>query len=97
MKYIFTEWLHKFEDEPNKLYYEINNERIPTRVIEIYKSGKIGFASNKFQFQGAFLSVEPLPELEEINSDSQFKSDYIDQEEFEKLWKEVITQPDWSK
>ena len=79
-------WFHDDNDEPELLYHEINNERYELRKIEVYKDGSFSMASEDYSFGGAELSMEVLPEIEDINCDSQFKAKIITREEFEEVW-----------
>jgi uncharacterized Zn finger protein len=86
MEYIEVCWIHDFEDEPQVLYHEIDSKRNEIRKIEIYADGSFGIASKIKSFGGAELSIEEIPTIEEINSDSQFKAKKIDKLEFEEQW-----------
>jgi len=91
MEYIKVEWIHIFEDEPNEIYSEIDEMRNEIREIELFKNGKIGYATESVEFGGSGLSECPLPEIEEIAQDSQFKPIRISGEEFEAVWYEKVT------
>jgi hypothetical protein len=90
MEYILVEWMHKFDDEPNEIYSEIDETRNEIRKIEIFKNGKIGYATESFGFGGSCLSECPLPEIEEIAKDSQFRTIRISREEFEAVWNKNV-------
>jgi hypothetical protein len=90
LKYIKVEWIHDFTDEPVIIYSEIDNERNEIRKVELFRDGKAGYAINDIEFGGSGLSECPLPELEEIASDQQFKPFEITKEEFETVWSEKV-------
>lgn len=88
--YIKVEWIHEFSDEPIMLYSELDSDNNEIRKIEIYKDGRYGYADEVSEFGGAMLSEEPLPTIEEIASDKQFKPEVITKNEFEELWCKII-------
>lgn len=90
MRYLLVEWLHSLEDEPTKLYSELDDERWERRKVELYRDGRIGFASAKGRSGTTRLSIEPLPILEEIASDPQFRPMEISQEAFEQVWRDSV-------
>lgn len=86
MKYLKVEWIHSLEDEPIIIYSEIDDKFNETRKVEIYRNNKVGYADFNVEFGGTRLSEEPLPSLQEIALDKQFKPTEIDKQEFEKIW-----------
>ena len=90
MKYIKVEWLHDFNDEPITIYSEIDNDRNEIRKFELFRDGKIGYAINDIEYGGSGLSECPLPELDKIALDPQFKPFEITKQEFEKVWTENV-------
>jgi hypothetical protein len=86
MKYIFIEWIHTDVNEPNELYSELNDDRFEVRKIELYRNGKAGTADLHHESNGAMLSYEPVPDLEIIGMDPQFKTKEISEEQFNILW-----------
>ncbi len=87
--YIKVEWIHEFCDEPITLYSELDADNNEIRKIEIYKDGSYGYANDAIEFGGAMLSLEPLPTIDEIASDGQFKPKQITKDEFEKIWYKI--------
>ncbi|MCM1567225.1 MAG: hypothetical protein NC238_15045 [Dehalobacter sp.] len=90
MKYLKVEWIHNFLDEPIEFYSEIDDERYEVRKIIKYRDGRIGYATPDVEVGGAILGELPMPESDQIASDSQFKPIEITQEDFEILWNEKI-------
>lgn len=91
MQYIKVMWKHDFEDEPIEIYSELDDVRMETRKIELYKNGSIGFADISKSVNNTHLSKLPLPTLSEISSDIQFVPQEISKELFEKLWANLAT------
>lgn len=85
MKYIKVIWMHSFDDEPTELYSEIDDERYETRKVE-FLSGNIIFSDESTPLELTTLGELPLPSLQEINKDPQFKAIYIERVEFERVW-----------
>lgn len=90
MEYIYVEWVHNFEDEPTILISELDEKRNEIRKIELYKNGSVGYAYNGISVMGTGLSSEPIPELKNIASDTQFIPKKISKEEFEGFWKNNV-------
>jgi len=86
MRYLRVQWLHFHPDEPVEIYSEINDDGWEVRKVEVFPDGSVGFASSSEGIGSTMLSVEPLPALEEIRSDPQFKPIEIGRQEFEKVW-----------
>jgi hypothetical protein len=86
MRYLRVQWLHFHPDEPAEIFSEITEDGWEVRKVEIFPDGSVGFASPNETMGSTMLSVEPLPALEEIRSDSQFKPVEISREEFENMW-----------
>ena len=86
MLYLEVKWIHNFNDEPEYIISEIDNERNEIRKVEIYKNKKKGFAVKDISVNGSQLSETPIPTLEEINSDIQFKACLISHARFEEIW-----------
>lgn len=91
MQYIKVIWKHNFEDEPIEIYSELDDERMETRKIELYRNGSIGFADISKSVNNTHLSKLPLPTLHEISQDIQFSPQEIAKNLFEKLWEDITT------
>lgn len=90
MRYIKVRWEHNFSDEPVTIYSELDDYRNEIRKVEIYRDGRVGYASIGFEHGGSALSKEPLPPFEEINEDAQFNLEEIGQEEFDVVWERAV-------
>ena len=86
MKHYRVGWKHQHPDEPVLLYHEVDERGWETRKIEVWRSGKKGFASAAGEHGDTRLGVEPFPSLTEIARDPQFDPAEISQEEFEHAW-----------
>jgi hypothetical protein len=88
MKYLKVEWVHEFMNEPMLICSEIDEHRNEIRKIEMFRDGRVGYANNEIEYGGSALSEWPLPEIDEIALDDQFKPTEISKEYFEKIWEE---------
>ena len=88
MKYIKVKWSHSIADEPIFLYSELDEGMWEIRKVEVFPDGRVGFASSTeaTPSTNTRLSIEPLPALDEIASDSQFQPVEISKDEFEAVW-----------
>jgi hypothetical protein len=86
MEYILVKWIQLFTDEPVLLYCELDESRYETRKVEVFRNGKMGFASEDEEFGSTRLGIDPVPEISEIEKDLEFEPKEISKEEFEKIW-----------
>jgi len=84
--YLRVEWIHDSDDEPVLLFSELDRDRMELRKIEIYRSGRADRCDQQSRSGTTMLSVEPIPAIEEIASDSQFLPVEIARQEFESVW-----------
>ncbi|WP_215145145.1 DUF6881 domain-containing protein [Exiguobacterium qingdaonense] len=90
MQFLKIEWIHKIADEPYIIYAELDDIGYENRKIEIYKNGRIGYATQSSEFGGSILSEHPYPTVEEISANSEFIPVQISKEEFERIWNENV-------
>ena len=90
MLYLDVIWKHDDEDEPIRIFSEIDENGYEHRKVEVYRDGKIGYAFAEVEHQGTRLSPEAIPPLEEINRDSQFEAVVIEKADFEKHWAHFV-------
>lgn len=88
--YIYSNWKNSPEGYPNEFYSELDNTRIETRKVEIFKDGKLGYASKTKSTGKTRLSAEPVPTMEELLSQTEFAIKEISKQEFETKWSEAI-------
>ena len=88
--FLKVEWIHNFHDEPVLIYSEIDEQRYEIRKIEIFRDGKISYASKEKQTGNTYLSELPLPTIEEIRKDPQFIPCIITEEEFNDIWEKIV-------
>jgi hypothetical protein len=88
--YIDVSWLHSDPDFPVRLVSEIGPDHYETRKLEFWSDGRVGYASKVGTSQNTRLGIEPVPSLEEINSDGEFRGEAIDALAFEMLWDRYV-------
>lgn len=91
MKYLKVKWSHASgeEEEPTLLYSELDDSGMEIRKVEIFQDGRTQYAEEHNNIGDTRLSLEPLPVLQEINSQGSFVGDEITQAEFEEVWKKA--------
>lgn len=90
MQFLKIEWNHEIVDEPYIIYAELDDVGYEIRKIEIYKNGRIGYATQSSEFGGSILSEHPYPTVEEIAANAEFIPEQISKEEFESIWRESV-------
>ncbi|MEZ6136190.1 MAG: hypothetical protein R3C53_14950 [Pirellulaceae bacterium] len=88
MQYLKVEWKHQNDDYPILLYSEINDERMETRKVEVFRDGSVGFADSSTTKGKTQLGIVPLPSIDEIAVEAEFVPVEISKNEFEGIWGE---------
>ena len=86
MKYIHCLWIHNHPEEPVVLVSEVDIKWFECRKVEIWRSGRIGWADKNGSSEGTELNLYSLLSLEDINSDPEFLAVEIAKEDFEIHW-----------
>jgi hypothetical protein len=86
MKYIQSYWYHNNED-PICLLYEIDDQRLVERIIEIYKNGR---AEALYKENDNSIENVALPCVFDINHSKEFLAFTIDENEFGIFWDKTI-------
>lgn len=85
MQYIDVQWFHESTQHPIRLASELDDERFERRKLEFFQDGKVSAANREHSSGDTRLGEAPVPTLEKINHDPQFRAE-ITGEEFELLW-----------
>jgi uncharacterized protein DUF6881 len=85
--YIRVRWLHDHPDDPVDLWSELDAERFEVRKVEIWRDGRVGFASRGRESGGTMLGTVATPPLSEIAADPEFEPEEISEVEFERFWR----------
>jgi hypothetical protein len=87
LSYLRVRWHHSSPDEPVELWSELDAGREEVRKVEIWRDGRVGYASFDEQAGGTRLGEVAVPSLDEIAADPQFEPEAISQAEFEECWR----------
>lgn len=90
MTYIKVHWIHKNQDEPIELYSELDEDRYEVRKVEIFVNNTVGYVTNNYSYGETLLGECPIPSLESINSNPEFKAKSITKEEFFAIWNKYV-------
>ena len=87
MEYIRVHWIHNSQGDPVLLYSELDDSRYEVRKIEVFSDQTIGFAEQNASQGSTVLGKTPIPPIEEIAWDKQFKPEKISESQFELIWR----------
>jgi hypothetical protein len=88
--YFVATWRHAFPDDPVTIYTELDDDRLETRKVEVFRDGSVGWADTTAESRSR-LSESPVPTVSEIAADPQFSPREIPVEEFEEAWRRAQT------
>jgi len=86
MRYLKVLWIHDEPTEPVEMYVETDSDGWETRKVEVFRDGTLGFASAAESSNTTVLGEQPVPSIEEIAEDPQFRPVGITKDEFEHVW-----------
>lgn len=86
MRYLRVHWVHNHPDDPVELYSEIDEQGWEVRKVEVFPDGSRGFAGQDDHAGSTRLGETPLPSLEAIAKEPEFRPAQITPEEFERVW-----------
>ena len=85
--YLRVKWIHDFEDEPDLLYYELDEERYAARSIEILKDGRRVRASEEDPERNPMaLPDQPAPPVEGTDTREESRTREIAARKLEEAW-----------
>lgn len=87
--YIYSKWRNSPIGSPSEFYSELDAQRYEIRKVEIFKNGKIGYASKSGTACGTRLGIIPVPSTAEIKAQSEFDIKPISKDKFEEKWREA--------
>lgn len=100
MQYVLVEWDHDLDDEPYRIYSELDDSRCEVRRVEFFRNG-ICFSYGAERGNSEALADVPFPEdLREIESASEdlqgesFTAGYISPQLFYEIWNQAQERPD---
>ncbi|AXF74887.1 hypothetical protein LU604_19025 [Erwinia tracheiphila] len=90
MRYIKTLWLHENNNYSIEIYSELDTDDNEVRKIEIFSDGTTGYAVGNISHGKTMLGDIPIPSLEDINSDPQFRAQEITKDFFLEKWNKFV-------
>lgn len=96
MEYLRVRWIHPLSNEPVLLLSELDSDRYEVRKIEVFRDGRMGFASEAESAHGSRLGEAAVPPANEIAADPEFLIQSTSAEEFENAWRAAKAGENWS-
>lgn len=97
MEYVLAEWEHDLDDEPYRIYYELDGSRREVRRVEFYRNG-ITFSYGGERGNEGVLSPDPFPadlrELRPETDEGDFTARGISPGLFYEIWNQAQERPD---
>lgn len=84
-----VEWLHDHQDDPVVLYSELV-DGWEHRKVEVYRDGRMDYASENAETGTTVLSEVLMPTVDEIAQQAEFVPMSISPAEFESVWQQAI-------
>jgi hypothetical protein len=88
MKYIRVGWTHRHPEDPVLLYSELDAQRCEVRKVDVFRDGRLHYASDEGTTGDTELSEAAIPALSELARDPQFEPVEIERAEFEAVWEQ---------
>jgi uncharacterized protein DUF6881 len=86
VRYQRVVWHHDFDDEPVVLWSQIGDDHFERRKVDEYRDGRLDYADENASTGSTLLGDQPVPPLDQINTDSEFSGTAISEFEFEQAW-----------
>lgn len=94
MRYILVEYDHAQEDDPVRVYSEVDRDDLETRRVEFYGNG-LWFAYGEEHGGGEALSKTPFPaEVRSLNVPGEVTARTIPASVFREVWDQAAERPD---
>jgi hypothetical protein len=90
LTYLKVRWAHDNEDDPVALLYELDDQRMSRRVVEVFEDGRVQRSDKVEPDAPTSLSWEPIPPLDQIHEHPEFTGRAITQDEFEAVWRRGV-------
>lgn len=85
-RYLHVQWQHDVDDDPVSLWSELDDTGMETRKVEVFRDGRRRRAPPTTNDTGTRLGEMPVPSIDEINNDPQFRARSVDRAAFEIEW-----------
>ena len=95
MRYTELRWHHDFDDEPVRIYSEIEfGEEV--RKVEVFRDGRHDLAEHSRQTGSTDLATILMPPVEDFPGDAELELRELDAASFERVWAEAERQAPYS-
>lgn len=84
--YIYSKWKNSPAGCPDEFYSEIDETHHETRKVEVFKGGRLGYASKMKSTPNTRLGIEPVPSMVKIQAQPEFEIKVITEKDFESMW-----------
>ena len=95
MQYVLVEWDHDLDDEPYRIYSELDDSRCEVRKVEFFRNG-ICFSYGGERGNEGALSDVPFPEdLRKITGQAgECRAKASSRQLFQEIWNQAQERPD---
>ena len=73
-QYILSEWRNDSPDDPSIVFVQIDSERYPERIIDVFRDGRTETTVCQSESGEALVDITETPTLQEINDQDEFTS-----------------------
>jgi hypothetical protein len=84
--YFACQWSHDLQDEPVWLYEEVDDQRMKTRKLHVYRDGRRMRTDRVAPELDTSLSWVEIPPAEKIDAMPEFEVQPLTADEFEAVW-----------
>jgi hypothetical protein len=78
-------WHHSAPDDPIRIFEEVDDDRTELRKVEEFRDGRL-VRVDSVTDAATSLSWEPIPDIVEIEDQSEFAVELLTVEQFEEVW-----------
>ncbi|WP_444994231.1 DUF6881 domain-containing protein [Aliikangiella sp. IMCC44359] len=87
--YIYSKWKNNPIEMPVEFYSELDMSRYEVRKVEVFKSGRLTYASKSKSTGETRLGITPVPSIAEIKTQVEFEIKEISKQDFENIWQKA--------
>ena len=90
-QYILSDWRNDSPDDPSIMFVQIDSERYPERIIDVFRDGRAETTVCQSESGEALVDITETPTLQEINDQDEFTACYVGASVFEGVWQEATS------
>ena len=88
-QYILSDWRNDSPDDPSIMFVQIDSERYPERIIDVFRDGRAETTVCQSESGEALVDITETPTLQEINDQDELTARYTSASLFEGVWQEA--------